>query len=114
MGKEETDFEQPLTELYRFDEQSEVADYLSENSSLVPLLREAYPKIQEYFGPGTEVTLEVYRDHEAKRRRELLAQVQTRLGTSEALARLDRLYGEWWAEASAADPLKMSIDVEII
>lgn len=103
-----------LQSLYRCRNRDEVVNFIEENPTLVQLLRDAYYKIQEYFGSGVEAILEIFTDYEVPTHRELVALVQTRYPVGEALDRLDRLYEEWWAEASSVEPLKMSIDVENI
>jgi hypothetical protein len=103
-----------LDRLYRFRNREEVINFIQENPSLFQLLRDVYHKAQHYFGAGVEIVLDVFTDHEVPTHRELIALVQTTLPISEALTHLDRLYQEWWVEASAAVPLKMSIDVESI
>ncbi len=96
-----------LDALYKYKNRDEVINFIQENPSLCQLLRDVYHKVQHYFGTEVEVILEVFTDYEAPTHRELVALVQTTLPVSESLDRLDHLYQQWWAKASAMNLLRV-------
>jgi len=62
-----------LEKLYTYRRPMEVKGFIKAYPFLVPLLVEAHDKIGEYFGPQSEVVLEVVTDPEADDERELFA-----------------------------------------
>lgn len=105
---------QSLEQLYIFRRPEEVSEFLEAHPFLVPLLEEARGQIAQYFGPSSEVVLEVVTDPEAENDRELFALVQTTLSADEALPGLDRLDQEWWLDASDQAHCLLNIDVEFV
>lgn len=100
-----------LTGLYRFDDVS-VSRFLRENPFLLDLLIEAHKKIQQYFGPHTQVTLEVFTDPEAEDFQQLFALVHASPPLEEEDDPLENLYDEWWLDTLPAALGKMIISVE--
>jgi hypothetical protein len=78
----------------------------------MPLLLEAYGKVETYFGSDPSVVLEVVTDPDAIDDRQLVAFIQTGRGPEDALTRLDRLDTEWWLEASHKSENKLCIHLE--
>ena len=74
---------------------------LADNSFLVPILNEAVPRLQRYFGDNLRIRLEVFSDPDgAAGDRELFARVLTDLAAREAAGLLDCFDEEWWFSAS--------------
>jgi hypothetical protein len=101
-----------LEQLYTYRRPMEVTGFLEAHPFLVPLLVEAHGKIDEYFGPQSDVVLEVVTDPEADDDRELFAFIQTHFPPEETLQKLDRLDQEWWLAASHRSKNKLCIHVE--
>ena len=100
-----------LAGLYRFDNAS-VNRFLRENPFLLDLLIEAHKKIQQYFGPHTQVTLEVFTDPEAKDFQQLFALVHASPPSEEEDDPLESLCDEWWLDTLPAALGKLIISVE--
>jgi hypothetical protein len=103
---------QALEQLYIFRRPEEVSEFLEAHPFLVPLLEEVHEKIAQYFGPTSEVVLEVVTDPEAVDDRELFAFIRTSLPPDEALGKLDRLDQEWWLDESDRAENNLCIHVE--
>ena len=87
-----------LEELYSLRDAATVWPFLLAHSQLVEVLLEAYPYLEEHFGPDPKVTLEVVNDPEAVTRKQLFAYIVTSLPPAKALARLDKLDEEWFLD----------------
>jgi len=103
---------QGLSRLYSFRNPTEVVNFLQTHSLLVPLLLEAYPRIEEHFGPNPEVVLEVVTDPEAADDQELFAFIRTDLAPDEALEKLHQLDQNWWLDEADRANGKLCIHVE--
>ena len=103
-----------LEKLYTYRRSDEVKGYIKAYPFLAPLLVEAHDKIQEYFGPQSEVVLEVVTDPEADDERELFAFIQTNLTPEEVVNKLNRLDQEWWLDASVRSEGKLCIHTEFV
>ncbi|MBC7233979.1 MAG: hypothetical protein H5T68_12145 [Chloroflexi bacterium] len=103
-----------IEQRYILRRRAEVIGFIKAYLFLAPLLLEAYGKIAEYFGPRTDVVLEVVSDPEAANYRELFILVRTSLTPSEALTLLERFDQEWWLDASEKARCMLNIDVEYI
>jgi hypothetical protein len=77
-----------IEQLYILRGRAEVIGFIKAYPFLAPLLLEAYDKIAEYFGPRTDVVLEVVSDPEAANHRELFILVRTGRTPGEALTLL--------------------------
>jgi hypothetical protein len=77
-----------IEQLYILRGRAEVIGFIKAYPFLAPLLLEAYNKIAEYFGPRTDVVLEVVSDPEAANHRELFILVRTGRTPGEALTLL--------------------------
>lgn len=107
-------FREWLAYLYRLRDWPAVSAYLQQNPFLAGLLLEAHARIQEHFGAGTQIALEVFADPEEDGEQELFALVLTTLPPRDALSCLDRLDQDWWLEASRTAQCRMNIDVEYV
>ncbi len=96
--------------LYSFTDYQEVAAYLKKHRFLIPILTEAYPVIQRYFGPDAPVRIEVSTDPE-EGYQELVAWIQTHLPPEKAVDALDRFDWEWWLNVSLDAKGKLCFDV---
>ena len=103
-----------LEEIYTFRRPPEVAEFLGENPFLVPVLFEAYPEIEKYFGRTAPVFLEVVTDPEAADDRELYALIGTRLSPEEALERLGQFDKDWWLRTLDRAQCKLCIHIEFL
>jgi len=103
-----------IEQLYILRRRAEVIGFIKAYPFLAPLLLEAYGKIAEYFGPRTDVVLEVVSDPEAANHRELFILVRTGLTPSEALTLLERFDQEWWLDASEKARCMLNVDVEYV
>jgi hypothetical protein len=92
----------------------EIRPFLERNPHLAPLLVEAYPVIQQCFGAGTPVRLDLFRPAEDPDAPELFILVQWDGPVGDALHRMERLEDQWWLEASARAGCRMNVDVEFI
>ncbi len=103
---------QELSRFYSFRNPAEVFSFLQTHPFLTPLLLEAYPQIEERFGPNPEVVLEVITDPEAADDQELFAFIRTDLAPEEALEKLHQLDENWWLDEADRANGKLCIHVE--
>ena len=103
---------EPLSKLYRFRERSAVAAFLEENSVLSDVLLEAHRRIQEHFGPDTDIVLEVIPDPEVGGEQDFVAHIKTSLSSEEAHRRLDLFDREWWLKQPGEVLSLLIIDIE--
>jgi hypothetical protein len=89
-----------LQKFCRFADEDRIKQYLTAHPELVDLLLEARPHIELQFGRGTVVELRFPRDYEGDYQGELLAMIQSHLDADDALDRFDKLWDEWWGDAS--------------
>jgi hypothetical protein len=101
-----------LEKLYRLTDADKVTAFLSERPGLLDILLEARPQIELHFGKDVVVELRFPRG-EADFDGELLAMVQSKLDAETALDRMDRLWDQWWGDASGRPesfPLYIGVD----
>lgn len=101
-----------IKSFYQLRKDSEVTQFLEEHPFLISLLIELYDKIRYYFDSDTEMILDLVTDPEAEVDRVLFALIRTKLPSSRALDRLDRLDDEWWLENLHHAEGKLCIDVD--
>jgi hypothetical protein len=89
-----------LQHLYRMPEANKIMDYLASVPALLDIILEARPHIESHFGRDAVVELRFPRDYDGDHRAELLAMIQSSLEADAALDRFDRLWDEWWGDAS--------------
>src|SRR5271163_105467 len=97
---------------YRLPEQERVKAYLSARPGMVDLLLEARPHIESQFGSDVVVELRFPRN-ERDFHGELLAMIQSDLDADLAFDRFDRLWDQWWGDASGrteAWPLYIGVE----
>ncbi len=100
--------------LYRIPESEEVGEFLRQRPGLAEFLVEAYPHIEKQFGPrvGVELRFPRYFDGEPAEP-DLAAKVLCDLEADDACDRMDRLWDEWWKDASGrpeSRPLYIGIE----
>lgn len=101
-----------LSELYSFRGLIEVARFIRNQPSLLSPLLDAPSVISRYFGPNVPLALEVFRDPEAHRHRQLFALIQTSLEGDAALEALRRFDEEWWIDALPRTNYKLAFALE--
>jgi len=89
-----------LVSFYQMPEAEKIQAYLAARPELVDILLEARPHIELQFAPDTVVELRFPRDYEDDYGGGLLAMIQSHLDADAALDRFDRLWDEWWGDAS--------------
>jgi hypothetical protein len=109
------DFEtRPLERLYTFRRRAEVSRFIERHPFLVPVLVEAYSKIENYFGPYPQVFLEVVNDLEVQGLVELFGYIVTRLTPEEAGKRLRRFDQDWFLNQLPQIKGLLNFDVEFL
>ncbi len=102
-----------LRRWYEFRDEAAVADFLQENSFLIPVLFSAHKKIRDNFlDPKTRIILEIVSDPEAPGDQELFAVIRTRFQPKIARTLLSELDREWWRGVLPTTQGKMELDVE--
>jgi hypothetical protein len=102
-----------LEKLYRIPEEGKVRLYLAARPELVDILLEARDHIEVQFGHDAAVELRFARGSDSDQEGELLAMIQSPLDADAALDGLDRLWDEWWGDASgrrASWPLYVGVE----
>lgn len=101
-----------LEQPYRLRRRTEVTEFLTDNSFLLPVLGEAYEQIRNHFGKSTQITLEVVTDPEVAGDQELAIFIRTNLSPDKAFEKLEQLGEEWWLDTPFNVREKLCIDVE--
>jgi HEPN domain-containing protein len=101
-----------LVPFYTLRRPDEVKEFLQTYPFLLPLIIEAYSKIQTYFESDPSLVLEVVTGQDTPGDCQLVVFIQTNRQPEDALARLDRLNAEWWREASHRSQNKLCIHIE--
>ncbi len=92
---------------------ADVRRFLSDNPPLVQLLLRAYPRLEDYFGLGCLVYLELLADPESPRDEELFASVVAGPTAAEALQKLQAFEREWWLKHLPLANHHLVFDVEV-
>ena len=109
------DFEtRPLERLYTFRRRAEVSRFLEKHPFLIPLLLEAYSKIEGCFGLYPQVCLEVVNDPEVQGLVELFGYIVTRLSPEEAGKRIQRFDRDWFLNQLPHVQGLLNFDVEFL
>ena len=103
-----------LTRRYTFVEREDVQKFLLNHPDLVETLLAAVPRIYEFFGYGTCISLQVLVDHDGEDDLSLFARIQTYLNVREALQMKKRLYREWWMKQPDVVRIPLTFDVECL
>lgn len=103
-----------LERLYSFRKGVEVSQFIERHSFLVPVLVEAYSKIENYFGLYPQVFLEVVNDLEVQGLVELFGYIVTRLTPEEAGKRLQRFDQDWFLNQLPQVKGLLNFDVEFL
>ena len=96
----------PLEQFYMLRNRADIVAFLALHPGLVGLLEEAHAKIALYF-PNSPLHLEVRYDPEESN---LDALALTIISSGNYLDSLDKLYEEWWYNASYGDGYYMVIE----
>ncbi|MFW6358567.1 MAG: hypothetical protein ACOC0N_05045 [Chroococcales cyanobacterium] len=106
------DFEiEQLKENYSFRNQSEVLEFIDNNSSLLPLLQESTEKIRRFF-PNTPLILTVATNTEtASREKMLLILIASDMESENLLGKLLELDSEWGGKVEYESHGKMLINL---
>jgi hypothetical protein len=103
-----------LERLYTFRRGEEVSRFVERHPFLVPVLLEAYSKIENYFELHPQVFLEVVRDPEVQGLVELFGCIGTRLTPEEAGERLQRFDWDWFLNQLPQVKGLLNFDVEFL
>jgi hypothetical protein len=105
---------QSLERLYTFRNGVEVSRFIERHPFLVPVLVEAYSKIENYFGFYPQIFLEVVNDPEVQGLVELFGYIVTRLSPEEAGKRLRRFDQDWFLNQLPQVKGLLNFDVEFL
>ncbi len=102
-----------LRRWYEFRDEAAVADFLRENSFLIPVLFDAHKKIRDTFiDPRTRIIQETVADPETPADQQLFIIVKTRFPPKVSRDLLSALDRKWWRGLPLAVKKKLEIDVE--
>lgn len=90
--------------LYTLRNPTDIREFLKNNRYLIPLISEAYGKLQMFFPPST-VFMEVLQN-------EMVISVGTSLSANEAKNKLDEFDDRWWLNECIKSNAKLCITVE--
>ena len=105
LAKQQADFAKVLAEihmaqlesLYDFRNQIEIKGFLVYHRALIPVLKEAYSIVEEFFGNDVLVALEVVKDPEAKNEEQLFGYIKLdTFSPEEAFERLNAFDEAWF------------------
>ena len=105
---------QSLERLYTFRNGVEVSRFIESHPFLVPILLEAYSKIESCFGLYPQVRLEVVNDPEVQGLVELFGYIVTKLTPEEAGKRLRRFDQGWFLNQLPHVKGLLNFDVEFL
>jgi hypothetical protein len=109
------DFEtRSLEQLYTFRNGVEVSRFIERHPFLVPVLVEAYSKIESCFGLYPQVFLEVVNDPEVQGLVELFGYIVTRLSPEETGKRLRKFDQDWFLNQLPHVKGLLNFDVEFL
>ena len=100
-----------IKDLYTFNNQVQVIQYLSEQEYLISLLLEAHQKIREVF-PNEQLGLRVSSDPEILGWKRLLIAIHTNLDADEAFDKLKLIENNWWLDAASEVGNDLDIHIE--
>ena len=87
-----------LMEFFTFTRGEECQNYLVQNPILIPLLKEAYPVVEHYFGEEIEIVLEVMHSPEGGYPGPLMAWIHSHASVEEIMGQEERFLEEWWID----------------
>jgi hypothetical protein len=105
LAKQQIDFAKVLAEihmaqlesLYDFRNPTEIKGFLVHHRPLIPVLKEAYSVVEEFFGNGVSVALEVVKDPETANMEQLFGYIKVDpFSPEEALGRLGAFDDAWF------------------
>lgn len=98
-------------EMYHLENASRVRDFLRNHPQVIDLLLEAQGHIEEHFGSGAEVVLEVVSRADGRRMEQLVAYILTEEPIEEAFARLKAFGKEWFTSQFVQVDGRVNFDV---
>lgn len=87
-----------IEKFYSLRNRTDVRRFLRTHPQLIEVLLDARAHVQEHFGSGIPVVLEVVSDPEVEGWDQLFAYILTSLPVREALAQLNKLDKEWFLD----------------
>jgi len=105
---------QLLERLYSFRKGVEVSRFIERHPFLVPVLVEAYSKIENYFGFYPQIFLEVVNDPEVQGLVEVFGYIVTKLTPEEAGKQLQRFDQDWFLNQLPRVKGIVNFDVEFL
>ncbi|HMS43255.1 MAG TPA: hypothetical protein PKE69_23705 [Pyrinomonadaceae bacterium] len=100
-----------LAREYEIRNPSEVAEFLSENKSLIDLLEEIPAQIRKVFGKKQNLTLEFFLDPEDSTWHRLFVRVPTKSEVEVAHKSFDNFKENWWFENEERSNSKIFINL---
>ena len=110
---QQEDLEQ-LGRLYDMPDKEEVAEFLTSQPFLIPLLTRGYEELERVFGGSVDATLRVEWDPEVPGWAQLVAAVRTGREVDDALAALWRFDEQWFLDVIADTQGALLFDVEFV
>jgi hypothetical protein len=101
-------------DLYSLRDRSQVSGYLEAHREVIPVLVEAYGRIQSRFGSGTPVVLRVISEPGNRQSSELFALISTSFPVDQALEAMRRFDEEWWLNVPEQQTGALNFDVEFV
>lgn len=101
-----------LARLFNIKREATVVPFIQSHSVLIAVLEEAFVQIQERFGPGTRVFLELVTDPEIPESKEIFGYISSRLQPEEALRRLGQFDRSWLARQQRVTGRMLNFDIE--
>lgn len=89
-----------LRQFYTLRNESEIINFTDDRPHLSAVLLEAFGKINEYFGYGVELILELTTDPDDEEARDLFVRIVPTVPFKDALQLLDKLDADWWLDIS--------------
>ena len=102
-----------LEQVYIFREKVEILQFLEERQFLIPLIKDAYTNIRNYF-PVSDLFLEVVIDPEIANERQLVIFIAIKENAEGASEALDKLDEDWWMDTMDRAQGSLCITLEFI
>ncbi len=85
-----------LKTLYAFRNEQLIIEFIRRHASLTWTIFEAYPEIENRFGPNPQICLQIMVDPETPEYEQLFAFIRTELNAEEAFGALSSFEEDWW------------------
>jgi hypothetical protein len=106
----ESPSDEAVIDFFDLSDAPQVLGFLRENTSLLPVLSRALAEIAKIFGP-TRPILEFFQNPAEPADRKLFTLIRCSLLPEDALALLQRLDDQWWADAARYYGDRLALDV---